>query len=211
MLLFTRHGAKDPKYKGIWTGQIDVDLSKNGVKQASELGKQLQTQKIIPNVVISSTMKRGVATAKAIVKQLTPKPKLESNIEFIEMTHGDVDGLNEKQFVSRYPEILKAWDNNEDYRFPNGENFEDVEKRSMPKLRELLKTYKGKKILFVGHKSINMVLIGALLHINYPFRYIPQQDVCNLTLFIIGDEIKLKFLNINPKEIKNYKLSGYIE
>lgn len=212
LLFFTRHGAKDDKYKGIWTGQIDAELSQKGLDQATNLGLQLKEQNLVPDVVVSSSLKRGVSTAKNIVLALDNKPILEFYDEFIEMTHGDVDGLTEEEFVERYPEILEAWDRDEDPRFPNGENFEDVENRTMPKLKEILKKYEGKKILFVGHKSINMVVIGGLLHIDYPFRYIPQQDVCYLSLFIFkGEKAKLKFLNISPESLDKYKLSGYVE
>lgn len=212
LLFFTRHGAKEEKYKGIWTGQIDAELSQKGLDQARILGQELKAQNFIPDVVVSSSMKRGVATAKQIVEALDNKPVFEMYDEFIEMTHGDVDGLTEEEFVSQYPEILKAWDRNEDPRFPGGENFEDVENRALPKLQEIIKDNEGKKILFVGHKSVNMVLIGGLLHIDYPFRYIPQQDVCHLTLFIYkGEKAKMKYLNIRPKEIRNYNISGYVE
>jgi broad specificity phosphatase PhoE len=204
-LYITRHGSKKVTVDGAWTGALDVELSENGYLQAKELGKELVQEGVHFDIVISSTMIRGRETAKKIIEQFDYYVELVEFDKLREMSHGDVDGLTTDQFHERYPEIEEAWKRNEDIRFPNGENFEDVENRIMPVINDLLKKYEGKNILFVGHKSVNMVLIGNLLHIPLVERYVPQQETCFLTLFEFkGRKRKLKFLNIDPKSLKSY-------
>lgn len=201
----TRHGHKTDSYKGIWTGAIDVDLSEKGVKQAQDLGSNLNNLDIKFDLILSSNMKRGKNSVNVIISKLDYTPKTLIFEELKEMSHGDIDGLTEKEFINNYPEILKAWDRDEDPRFPNGENFSDVEKRITPIIDKILKEYEGKNILFVGHKSVNMTLIGYFLKIPYELRYSPQQKMCNLTHFIFKDKkLKLNFLNVNPEDVKNY-------
>ncbi|MFH1650044.1 MAG: histidine phosphatase family protein [Candidatus Woesearchaeota archaeon] len=206
-LFITRHGAKKGVDDGTWTGALDVELSDAGYKEAEELGNVLAESKLGFDVVVSSTMIRGQETANRILAAFGYNIQFLKFSELREMSHGDVDGLTSQQFYERYPEIEEAWKRDEDVRFPNGENFEDVENRIMPVVYDILKEFEGKNILFVGHKSVNMTLIGKLLHVPLAHRYIPQQETCFLTLFEFkGRKTKLKFLNIEPRSLKSYKL-----
>jgi broad specificity phosphatase PhoE len=207
-LYITRHGSKKGLNDDTWTGAIDVELSEKGYLQAEELGKELSKAKIKFNVIVTSSMTRSKETAKKIVEQFNYNVEVIEFDELKEMSHGDVDGLTNSQFHEKYPEIEDAWKRNEDIRFPNGENFQDVDNRIMPVIIQLLEKYEGKNILFVGHKSVNMVLIGNLLNIPLVYRYVPQQETCFLTMFEFkGRKRKLKFLNIHSNSLIHYQKS----
>lgn len=67
-LYIIRHGHAnfgDPRY-----ADYDNPLTDEGLKQAKELGKALALQNVKPNVVLSSTAKRAITTARLIVEEL---------------------------------------------------------------------------------------------------------------------------------------------
>ncbi len=207
LFFITRHASKDEKFKNIWTGQIDAPLSDKGKKESEELGEKLNSQNINFDVIISSKMKRCAETAKIVKSKLHNNPELLFFEELKEMTHGEIDGLTEEDITKNYPKIIKSWNNDEDPVFPKGENFKMVEDRIMPIIDSILKKYEHKNILFIGHKSVNMVLVGNMLRMPLQYRYVLQQDKCYISLFILkNNKAKLKFLNINPKNLNDYNL-----
>ncbi len=202
-LFITRHGTVNTPKPGMWGGQIDYHLSDSGKKQAEILGKVLTKFGI--SVIITSTLSRSVDTGRIVQKHI-PGSVLESHDELIEMSHGEVDGLTTEEFFLKFPNIPQAWGRNEDPVFPGGENFEMVEKRAIPKLNQLLSKYKGKKLLFVGHKSINLVLLGHFLKIPFAYRHILEQENCHLTLIQLSPKQRIHFVNVYPEGIKHNKV-----
>ncbi len=201
-LFLSRHGSKDNDHGSTWTGHFDIELSQKGRDEARQLGKAMRDVELA--AVITSTMKRGVASGEEFLKGYRRPIAHERFDSLREMSHGDVDGLTTEEFKERHSEIIDAWSRDEDPRFPNGENFADVQERLVPTITHLLKTYEGKKILLIGHKSTNMVLLGYFLHVPLPFRYIPQQKNCYLTLLTFsGNKCKLEYANC-PPEIARY-------
>lgn len=60
-LYIVRHGQTDYNVKGLLQGLSDINLNKEGINQAQELGKKLKNKKI--NLIISSPLRRAMETA----------------------------------------------------------------------------------------------------------------------------------------------------
>ncbi|USN45562.1 MAG: histidine phosphatase family protein [Candidatus Woesearchaeota archaeon] len=195
-LYITRHGKKVKEYELQWTGQQDVPLSPKGFDQAKKLGKKLVKKQIEFSVVVSSPLQRARDTAHTIIEQFDVKPPLVLCDELIEMNHGEVDGLTEEEFHEKYPEMFAAWEHGEDPHFPGGENSADVAARTTPLINKLLQDHEGGNILLVGHKSVNRVILGELMHIPKAFQYYLVLKECKLSLYAVVDgEPKVKYIN----------------
>lgn len=65
-LIIIRHGETNHNKERICQGQLDTDLSIEGIEQAKKLGKRFKETKI--NFCYSSDLKRAKNTAKEILK-----------------------------------------------------------------------------------------------------------------------------------------------
>ncbi len=191
-ILITRHG-KSVK-QGVWSGQIDADLSEEGRNQAKKLSKKLKDNFKI-DLIVSSDLKRASKTARVISENL--KCTFITFKEFREMDHGDVNGMTEEEFIQNFPEIIDAWKKNIDIRFPNGENMEDLEKRILPKFLDIINENQGKTILFVLHKAVILCLLGWFLKIPYTYRHLLKIDNCSITEIDFESENDYKIARIN--------------
>jgi len=192
-IIITRHGKSENPNK-IWTGQIDVDLSKQGIVEAKILGHFLKDNYNI-DLIVTSDLKRAYKTADTISKILNVKViKIK---DFREMNHGDVDGLTEKEFITKYPDILEAWKKDIDIRFPNGENMEDLDKRVLPKFLELIEENNGKTILFVLHKTVIFCIMGWFFKTPYAHRHRLKIDNCSITEIEYRNRRDYKIVKLN--------------
>ena len=62
-LIFVRHGQSVWNLENKFTGWVDVGLSENGVKEASNAGDLLINEKFIPDICFTSFLKRSIDTA----------------------------------------------------------------------------------------------------------------------------------------------------
>ena len=69
-LLFTRHGETDWNVQKRIQGSTDTDLNENGRMQAVRLARQLETNRIRPERIFTSPLKRACQTARIISEKL---------------------------------------------------------------------------------------------------------------------------------------------
>jgi len=62
-LVLLRHGQREWKAHGLFTGWVDVALSDAGTAQAVDCGRQLADAGILPDVVHTSLLRRAITTA----------------------------------------------------------------------------------------------------------------------------------------------------
>ena len=66
-LIFVRHGQSVWNLDNKFTGWVDVGLSENGVKEASNAGDLLINEKFIPDICFTSFLKRSIDTADILL------------------------------------------------------------------------------------------------------------------------------------------------
>jgi probable phosphoglycerate mutase len=152
-IIIVRHGETVENKKGIITGQMHGHLSKNGLNEAKELAKELKKEKI--DIIISSPLKRAKETAKIISKFHSGVP-LKFDNELKEMNFGKLQGKVLSKLGVKMHDVF--------WLSPKygGESIRQVYMRAKKFFDKIKKHYSKKKILIVGHATINRALVCAI-------------------------------------------------
>lgn len=112
-LIIARHGntfesGEPPRRVGART---DLPLTEKGRMQARGIGLWLKENKLIPDVVYSSTLKRTLETAQlAIIESGVKQPVFQLEI-FNEIDYGPDENKTENEVIARLgAQALKEWD-----------------------------------------------------------------------------------------------------
>jgi broad specificity phosphatase PhoE len=159
-LYIARHGQSEWNNQGLVTGQLDPRLSKKGQAQSEALAQCLQDQML--NAIYASALQRTIDTAQptADAKRMaiTSLPALN------EIHLGTLQGRHRDE---RDPEAQALWAQWQadpwGFRVPGGERFDEFAQRVEAALQALLAEHRGQRILIVGHRATNRVLLGTLL------------------------------------------------
>lgn len=195
-LILVRHGETDSNKEERLDGQHETILTSKGIKQIKALSQELSSEKI--DIFLVSPFERTQKTAE-IIKKHHVEAKIKTVSEFKEIDCGICTLMKRDDVISKYPELYKGWIELTDPRFPGGENLEDVEKRCIPKLNEIIKGNPGKTILLVGHGSLNNCILGYYLRIPYGLRFkIEQSNCCINEILIKENDFTIKKINHLP-------------
>ncbi len=154
-----RHGHTQYNEEKRYAGTIDIPLSERGVKEC-----QKAAQKIIDypfDVVVTSTMKRSIETARLLVPG---SPVIIQCALCNERRFGVMEGHTWEEVLKFDPPILMI-DVGNDLHTVNpkeGEPFEDVWQRAKSFRTFLFKNYKGKNILVISHGVFLQMFHGVL-------------------------------------------------
>jgi len=112
-LIIARHGntfesSKTPRRVGLHT---DLPLVESGKEQAKAIGKYLKENKLIPDVVYASQLKRTQETAEIAIKESgVTNPVFTLDI-FNEIDYGPDENKTEKEVIARIgAQAIKDWD-----------------------------------------------------------------------------------------------------
>lgn len=194
-LIIIRHGKTKYNEKHLLDGQIDTQLTSEGLEQIDKLNKYLLSFEI--DEIYSSPLSRAMKTVEKLAKEKEMKVSIIEG--FKEIDCGECSGLTKEEIISKFPNLPVEWKKNTDPPFPKGENLEDVENRAIPILLNILKKNIGKTVLISGHGSLNLALIGYFLKIPHGLRFkIKQSNCCVNELEIMEDDFRLIQLNSRP-------------
>jgi len=178
-LILLRHGQSLWNKANLFTGWVDVPLSKKGVDEALSAGQAI---KAIPiDVIFVSTLMRAQQTAMLAMLETestkTPcmiheSPLLRdqekiyaqqsaeniipvySDYRLNERNYGELQGKNKAETAKKYgAEQVKIWRRSFDVPPPNGESLEMTAKRTLPCFNEriLPLVSAGKNVLVTAH------------------------------------------------------------
>ena len=178
-LILVRHGETAWNVGKIYRGRSDVELNEVGIKQAELLGKYVSNYGL--EAIYSSPLKRALDTANGIA----PYQKIDVQIAegLIDFDYGERQGLPEREVEKLYPVLLNEWHNNpHKVKMSDGESLEDVRKRAIEVINDVLSTHRGSVVL-VSHRVVNKVLICSLLGLDNSHFWNIKQDVGGITIF----------------------------
>ena len=178
-IILVRHGETDWNVAEVFRGRIDVELNETGLKQAELLAGYLGSVEI--DTVYSSPLKRALKTAEVIAD----RKKLEVSVipGLVDFDFGNWQGLSHQEVRDKYKELYAEWiDYPERVRMPAGESLDDVRRRAMAVVDDVISQQNGSAVL-VSHRVVNKVLICALLGLDNSHFWNIRQDTCGLTSF----------------------------
>ncbi len=178
-LILARHGETAWNVEKIFRGRADISLDEVGIKQAELLGKYLSNWKL--EAIYSSPVKRALDTANIVARYHKIGVHVAEGL--IDFDYGEWQSLPEQQVRRLYPALFDEWHNNpHKVKMPGGESLEDVRRRAIAVVNDVLPKYQG-NVLLVSHRVVIKVLICSLLGLdNSHFRNI-DQDVGGITIF----------------------------
>ncbi|OHD53956.1 MAG: phosphoglycerate mutase [Spirochaetes bacterium GWF1_51_8] len=178
-LVLVRHGQSMWNLKDIFTGWVDVPLSKNGIDEAVRAGTELAGIEF--DVVFVSTLVRAMETAMLILAGngsvktpvvIHPEGRMnewgkvyseEARAEILpvytawqlnERYYGELQGLNKAATAKKFgDEQVKIWRRSYDVPPPNGEALKNTAERTIPFFTETIlpEIEKGKRVLVSAH------------------------------------------------------------
>ena len=170
-IYFVRHGQTIWNVEKRFQGLSDSPLTELGITQAKLLGEKLKDIKF--DKFYSTSLKRANDTAKYI--KGNREQEVEIFDDFVEISMGDMEGIQQEEFKKLYPEQVKNFFFNQLEYNPSsfkGESFLEVRERvikGLNKFVELNKNYE--RVLVVSHGAT----LKTLLH------YISGKDISTLS------------------------------
>ena len=143
-----RHGQTEWNAENKVCGITDIPLTEKGIAQADELAAQVKEKNI--EIIISSPMKRAVATSR-IISEKWHIPMMTDD-RLVEQNYGVYEG------VDRNDELFLANKKNFAYRYPDGESMMQVAVRVYTFLNEIKKQYDGKNVLIISHGGVCRII-----------------------------------------------------
>ncbi|KAJ4965429.1 hypothetical protein NE237_017278 [Protea cynaroides] len=179
-LILIRHGESLWNEKNLFTGCVDVPLTKKGVEEALEAGKRISN--IPVDMIYTSALIRAQMTAMLAMTQHRHKkvPIIQHNESeqakawsqvFSEETkkqtipviadwrlnermYGELQGLNKRETADKYgKEKVHEWRRSYDIPPPNGESLEMCAERAVAYFREQIEPQllSGKNVMIAAH------------------------------------------------------------
>ena len=150
-VLLIRHGETEWNTLGKFQGCTDIELSKEGIKQAVVLKNRLKGDF---EYIYSSPLSRAFETAK-ILASGTDKGVIVAP-EIREINFGEWEGLTVHEIAEKYPEVFKTWrtDKTDSYICGGDLSINNAASRAKKCILDIVKKHKGKKIAIVAHGGI---------------------------------------------------------
>jgi broad specificity phosphatase PhoE len=159
-LYLARHGQSEWNNRGLVTGQLDVGLSEKGVAQSLALAQCMDGALL--DAIYSSALQRALSTARptALAQGMAaiPLPALnEIHMGQLQGRYRDGRDVQAQALWARWQ--ADPWG----FQVPGGEPMQGFAQRVGDALHALLRRHRGGRILIVGHRATNRVLMGMLL------------------------------------------------
>lgn len=225
-LVLVRHGESLWNKKKLFTGWVDIDLSKKGIKEASRAGRLLLKHKFHFDAAYTSVLKRAVNTLDFILAEMDYQwLPVTKAWQLNERHYGGLQGLNKVAMAKKYgaeqvhiwrrsystrPPLLKrgsVWDVTKDERYkiyglvkvPLGESLADTCRRVWPYWQKNLapELLKGKNLLISAHGNSIRALVKHLDKVS-------DQDITQVEI-PTGAPLVYEFKTIKDQLVKQKK------
>jgi probable phosphoglycerate mutase/uncharacterized phosphatase len=153
--LFIRHGETDWNAKGILQGRSDVPLNAQGMQQAEEAAKILES--VAFDVIVTSPLQRALQTAVCLAERCHKPWEPHDGLQ--ERYFGYEEGQPKAEVLARYAFEGQAVPK---LPLPGAEPYDDVITRAVSTVKEVLESHAGQTVLLVGHSTFFQALYEAL-------------------------------------------------
>ncbi|MFC1911450.1 histidine phosphatase family protein [Chloroflexota bacterium] len=178
-LILARHGETAWNVEKVFRGRADVDLDRVGLKQAELLGKYLSNWEL--EAVYSSPLRRALDTANMVARYQKVAVRVAEGLT--DFDYGEWQSVPEQEVKKLYPALLNEWHSNpHKAKMPSGESLEDVRRRAVELINDILPRHRG-NVLLVSHRVVIKVLICDFLGLDNSHFWNIRHDICGITTF----------------------------
>lgn len=164
-LLLLRHGQTTYNATRRMQGQMDTELSAEGVAQAERAAAHLGRRERDIHRIVSSDLRRAAETAEAAGRVLGIDVERDSRLR--ETNLGDWQGRTHGEIDGEYPGQRATWRHDATWAPPGGETRVEVAARMRAVVDELLHddSWPGSTVLLVAHGGAIAALTASLLDV----------------------------------------------
>ncbi len=160
---FLRHGETDFSQTGGYCGDLDAELTAEGVEMATGFANAYQA--ISWEAVYSSPMKRTIATAQPLCDAVGVEMQLRSGLK--EIAYGKWEGHTLDYVKQHFGEDYLRWRAEPAWNPPTGgETSVQIASRSSLVLAEIQEKYRTGNVLVVSHKATIRIMLCSMLGID---------------------------------------------
>ncbi|MBE0415636.1 MAG: histidine phosphatase family protein [Dehalococcoidia bacterium] len=182
-IILIRHGQTEWNREARFRGRVDIDLDETGAKQAEAAAERIAQWKVA--AIYSSPQKRAIATAEVIAKRLGLTVEPLDGID--DMDFGRWQGLSIAEVEEKYPKLFDLWRHSpERLRIPDGESMEDVQRRVIATIDDLVARHENETVVLISHRVVCKVLLCSLLGLDNSHFWQIAQDATAINLFEIS-------------------------
>jgi broad specificity phosphatase PhoE len=182
--------ARPPRLQGRRT---NPELSAEGLEQARHTARLLADCRL--EVVYSSPLARAMQTARLVAEP--HRVEVQPLDWLVEIDVGEWEGLSWEEVERTHPDASRAFVENPCANpYLGGECLEQVHRRVVEKLKQLVGRHTGQTVAVVAHNMVNRVFMLDLLGLplnNY--RSIPQSNCGVSAVRFLTGQAKLLTLN----------------
>jgi broad specificity phosphatase PhoE len=158
-LVLVRHGETELNRADVFRGRADPPLNERGLRQAEAASRGLAGLPL--EAAYASPLARAVQTARIIAEP--HRVEVEAHPLFIDVDYGEWSEKDIVEVGRRWPREFSLWQEDPaSLRFPGGESLPEVRER-LEKGLELLRRRHGGRVLLVGHKVVNRIILCICL------------------------------------------------
>ena len=141
-LILLRHGESEWNAKNLFTGWVDVHLSKAGEKEASKSGVLLNEHGLLPDVLHTSLLRRAIHTSQLALDSCERHwIPVRRSWRLNERHYGSLQGKNKRQTLEQYgEEQFKLWRRSYDVPPPPIEDTDPYSQSKDPRYADLGKS-----------------------------------------------------------------------
>jgi probable phosphoglycerate mutase len=183
-LYLIRHGETYWNREKRLQGQLDSDLTDEGIRQAERIANKLNG--ICFNALYSSDLKRAIHTAHIISKYIKYAPVIYDK-RLRERNFGLFQGYTWREITEKYPaEAAAELSGDPMNEVPGGESKIQLLDRAKGFFADVILKHAGKKILVISHGGIINIWTKHVLHVplEKPRRFSLDNAALNVFEFI---------------------------
>ena len=110
-LILVRHGQSTWNVENLFTGWTDVDLSEQGMNEATQAGRELLAEELHADIAFTSVLQRAIRTLWLMLDEMDRMwIPVERSWRLNERHYGALQGLNKAQTVAQHGDAqVKIW------------------------------------------------------------------------------------------------------
>lgn len=191
-LYFLRHGETTFSQTGGYCGDLDVELTPEGLEMAKAFAVSYASMPW--EAVYVSPMKRTIATATPICQVIGQEMQLRDGLR--ELSYGQWEGLSPDEVRAQYEEEYIRWLTEPAWNPPTGgETSIQLASRASLVIAEIEKKHANGNVLVVSHKATIRILLCNLLGIDLG-RYRDRITVLTASVSIVKLDVHGPLLEV---------------